>query len=176
MVKDGWDDAIKKINRLYGNNVGQEQGEPNAFKLQSFTSLRRISGETLATLAVQNSGNPAAHLLDNERKKQSHFIDKLYSLVPPDKNALDTVPLIMEFKPDMSFYCLKRVSVRRLDQGQYEKIKAGHAYKEDFIQSQSLAAVHFDPEKILKRMNFSRIIETEETPDTNTPTEDEETS
>ena len=177
VVKDGWDDAIRKFNRLYGDNDGQEQGEPNTFKLQSFTNLRRISGETLATLAVQNSGNPAAYLLDNERNKQSRFIDKLYSLVPPDKDALDTVPLIMEFKPDMNFYCLKSVSVRHLDRGQYEKIKAGHAYKKDFVQSQSLAAVHFDPENILKRMNFSRIVETEEAaPDTNTPAEDGETS
>ena len=175
VVKDGWDEAIRKFNLLYGNNVGQEQSEPNTFKLQSFTNLRRISGETLVTLAVQNSGNPAAYLLDNERKKQSRFINKLYSLVPSDKNALDTVPLIMEFKPEMSFYCLKHVSIKRLDQSQYEKIKAGYAYKEAFIQSQSLAAVHFNPENILKRMNFSRIVKTEERPDTNTPTEEGET-
>ena len=175
VVKDGWDEAIRKFNLLYGNNVGQEQSEPNTFKLQSFTNLRRISGETLVTLAVQNSGNPAAYLLDNERKKQSRFINKLYSLVPSDKNALDTVPLIMEFKPEMSFYCLKHVSIKRLDQSQYEKIKAGYAYKEAFIQYQSLAAVHFNPENILKRMNFSRIVKTEERPDTNTPTEEGET-
>jgi hypothetical protein len=166
VVRDGWEDAIEKFNRLYGKKNEQDQGDPNTFGLQSFTNLRRISTETLATLAVQSLGNPAAQLVGNERKRHSRFIDKLYSLVPQDKNILDTVPLIIEFKPDMSFYCLKSISVRRLDQEEYEKIRAGRVYKKDFIQSQSLAAVHFAPENILKRMNYRPIIESEQTTET----------
>ena len=60
----------------------------------------------------------------------------------------------MEFKPDMSYYCLKSISVKRLNKEEYEKAKALRVYKEDVVQSQSLAAVHFSPENILKRTNF----------------------
>ena len=57
----------------------------------------------------------------------------------------------------MSCYCLKEIYVKRLEQEQYEKIKAMRVYKEDFVQSQGLAAVHFNPENILKRMSFRQV-------------------
>jgi hypothetical protein len=173
VVKDGWEDAIEKFNRRYGK---QNQSDPNVFRLQNLTNLQRMSRKTLAALAAQGSGNPAALFVGNERKKLSRFVDKLYSLLPQDKDVLDTVPLIMESKPGMSFYVIKSISVRRLDQDEYEKIKARQVYKEDIVQSQSLAIVHFDPENILKRLNFRLIIESEETADTNAPAESEGTS
>ena len=157
VVKDGWDGAVDKFNELYppvAGQVKQDESDPNVFKLQNFSNLRRISRETIGTLAVQNAGNPAGQFLVNERKKQGQFVAQLYSLVPQDSNTVDAVPLIMEFKPDMSYYVIKKICVKRLEQEQYEKIKALQAYKEIHIQSQSLAAVHFDPENILKRMNF----------------------
>jgi len=79
----------------------------------------------------------------------------------------------MEFKPDMSYYCLKNISVKRLDQEQYETIKAIQIYREEHIQSQSLAAVHFNPENILKRMSFRWAREKKAAADANTPEESE---
>jgi len=105
-------------------------------------------------LSVQSAGNPAGQFLVNNYEKEGQFRSRLYSLVPQDSNTVDTVPLVMEFKPDMSYYCLKEIRVKRLEQEQYEKIKAMRVYKEDFVQSQGLAAVHFSPENILKRTNF----------------------
>jgi hypothetical protein len=80
----------------------------------------------------------------------------------------------MEFKPDMSYYCLKSLSVKRLSRDDYEKIKFLQIYKEDIIQSQNLAPVHFNPENILKRMNF-RLVEEDKTADANAPAESKET-
>jgi hypothetical protein len=75
----------------------------------------------------------------------------------------------MEYKPDMAYFCLKNISVKRLEQNQYDRIKAIQDYKEDFIQSQSLAPVHFNPDNILKRMKF-KLVEKEKAPaDANTP-------
>ena len=154
VVKDGWVGALAKFNELYGQQGKQDESEPNVFELQSWTELQRISREIIGTLAKQSAGNPVEQLSVDMVIKEGQFISQLYSLVPQDTNSLDTVPLIMEFKPDMSYYVIKNIMVKRLEQKQYEKFKALQAYREDIIQSQSMAAVHFNPENILKRMNF----------------------
>ena len=147
--EDGWENAIDKFNQLYG-----EQDQPQPFALQSVTNLQRIPKRAIETLAIQASGNPEAQVLVNQSKKRRQLIRQLYSLVPQDSNTVDNLPLVMEFKPEMSYYCLKDITVKRLGQEQYEKIKTLQVYREDTVQSQALAAVHFNPENILTRMNF----------------------
>ncbi len=166
-AKDGWDTAIDKFNELYGKQTGQDPNDPNAseisneeksvsepFKLQNLTGLRRISKATLLTLTFQTVGNPAAQFFLNQRKNHRRFVEQLYSLIPQDSNTVDTVPLVIEFKPDMSFYCIKNISVKRITLQEYEKTKAMQIQREDYTQSESLAAVYFNPENILKRMSF----------------------
>ncbi len=196
-AKDGWDTAIDKFNELYGKQTGQDPNDPNAseisneeksvsepFKLQNLTGLRRISKATLQTLTVQTAGNPAAQFFLNERKKHRRFVEQLYSLIPQDSNTVDTVPLVIEFKPDMSFYCIKNISVKRITLQEYERTKAMQIQREDYTQSESLAAVYFNPENILKRMSFRAAPASnkggparvgEEPADANTPTESEAT-
>ena len=182
VAKDGWDSTIDKFNELYGKENTSDPNDPDAsenvtepFKLQNLVGMRRISKATIQTLAAHSAGNPAAPLFLNGRKKQQRFIEKLYSLVPQDSNSVDTVPLLMEFKPDMSFYCIKNLSVQRISLQEYEKIKAMQLQREDYIQSESMVAVHFNPENVLKRMNF-KPAKTEESEDANTPEESEAAS
>jgi hypothetical protein len=184
-TKDGWNTTIDKFNQLYRqvrlggdpNSVGQQsnapllafakkqggENEPNAFKLESLTALRRISGETLAALAIQSSNTPGQRqfvpevkkwLTADEVKIESQLIDRFYSLVPQDSNTVKTLPVTLEFKPYMSLYIIKDISIKRLGQDEYEKIKPKQLFTEDHINSQSLAPVHFNPENILKRMKF----------------------
>jgi hypothetical protein len=182
-VKQGWEGAIDKFNELYGE-VEPNEVDPNApevqdaksdvqkpFRLQSLTSLPRISSVGLGTLAVQRAGNPEAQLSVNVIERESMLRDLLYSLVPQDSNTVEAVPLVIEFVPDMSYYCLKTISVRRINRDEYENIKVRQGYREEAVQSQSLAAVYFNPENILKRMDFRRVKEDEQPPDANAPTE-----
>jgi hypothetical protein len=169
--KDGWDNALNKFNKLYRRQDEQDEKDPNAFKLQNLKNLRRSSSMDLETIALQNTGNPAARLFINRAKKEGCLVDRLYSLVPQDSNTIDTLPLVTEFKPGMSYYCLKNLTVKRLDQEQYDRIKSVYDYQEDFIQSQSLAPVHFNPENILKRMNFVLLKDDKAPADMNTPPE-----
>jgi hypothetical protein len=181
VVEDGWEAATEKFNELYGKQDKKDERDPNvlattepvseSFKLEDLKNLQRISSMTLGTIAAQTAGNPAAQSLTDEFKRRRRLIERLYSLVPKDSSTVDAVPLVMEFKPDMSYYCLKNVSIKRLNQEQYERIKAMRVYKEDFVQSQSLAPVHFSPENILKRMNFRLARQDEQTPDANAPAE-----
>jgi len=59
----------------------------------------------------------------------------------------------------MSFYCIKNISVKRLTLQEYEQIKVMRLQREDYVpedyvQSESLSVVYFNPENILKRMSF----------------------
>ncbi|MBC8471101.1 MAG: hypothetical protein H8D56_16650 [Planctomycetes bacterium] len=181
-AKDGWDSTIEKFNELYGKKATGDPNDPDAaenaakpFKLQNLAGMRRVSKAALKTMDAQSAGNPAAPLFLSGRKKQQRFVDKLYSLVPQDSSSVDTVPLPMEFKPDMSFYCIKSLSVKRISLQEYEKIKAMRLQAENYVQSESMVAVHFNPENILKRMNF-KPAKTEESEDENTPEESETAS
>jgi len=169
-AKDGWDSAIEKFSELYGQQTSQDPNDPNTselsnaeksvaepFKLQNLTGLRRISRAALQTMAVQSAGNPAAQFFLNEQKNHRRFVEQLYSLVPQDSNTVDAVPLVMEFKPGMSFYCIKNISVKRISRQEYEKVKAMQLQRDDYVQSETLSAVHFNPENILKRMNFRTV-------------------
>ena len=188
-AKDGWNSTLDKFNELYGQQTSQDPNDPNApevsnadksaaepFKLQNLTGLRRTSTAALQTMAAQNAGNPAAQLFLNERKNQRRFVEQLYSLVPQDSNTVDAVPLVMEFKPGMSVYCIKNISVKRISQQEYEENKAMQLQRDDYVQSETLSAVHFNPQNILKRMNFRPAEADGEPPDANTPAEDANTS
>jgi len=170
--EEGWDVAIEKFNSLYGKK--ESEIGPDTFKLESFPNLMRTSMEALNTIALQSQGAAAAQQLINEQKKQGQLIGKLHSLVPQDANTVDDKPVIMEFKPTMSYYCIKDISLKRINQQDYVKIRAVRAYKEYIVQSQSMTAVHFNPENILKRLNFKPAKEEQETSDANAPSEAEE--
>jgi hypothetical protein len=198
VAKDGWESTIEKFNELYGQQGGQDESDPNVagdpnaikaldepFKLENSTNLQRISRETIGRLAVLSEGNPGTPLFVNEAQRwlsmseakiARQFIDRLYSLVPPDSNTVDALPLLMAFKPDMSYYCLKEIRIRRVVREEYEQMKPIQVYKEEHIQSQSMAAVHFGPENILKRLNFRWVGEEERAADANAPAESEEAS
>ncbi|MBN1393255.1 MAG: hypothetical protein JW947_10700 [Sedimentisphaerales bacterium] len=170
-AKDGWDKAIDKFNMLYKLADTQNGEDANAFELQNLTNISRISELDLEMASLQTIGNPARRLAIGNTQKSKQLIDQLYSLIPQDSNTIDTLPLVMEFKPDMAYFCLKNISVKRLEQDQYDRIKAIQNYKEDFVQSQSLAPVHFNPDNILKRMKF-KIVEEQTVPqDANKPSE-----
>jgi hypothetical protein len=168
-AKKDWENAVDKFNKLYGRQDTQSGEDANAFKLLNLTNLRRISSTDLEAVALQNADNPAGRLLVSSAEKELLLVNQLYSLIPQDSNTIDTLPLVMEFKPNMSYYCLKNISVKRLGQEQYDRIKAAQVYREEFIQSQSLAPVHLNPENILKRMSFKLADENEESADVNAP-------
>jgi hypothetical protein len=174
--KDGWTSAITKFEELYGQLQERDENDPNAFRLQNYPGMRRISKANLETIALQGPGDPMTSFYLNESKVNKQFVDQLYSLVPPDNDKAPTLPLVMEFKPDLSYYVIKDISVKRLFKEDFDKMKATRLFREDYIQSQSLAVIHYNPENILKRMNFKSASSEEETADANTPAESEAAS
>lgn len=180
VAENGWDNALNKFNdpRFY-------RGEPNMFRLENLTKLRRIPNASLETFVVQSTGSPQDRVFVREAQKwlsineariESRFIDQLYSLVPQDSNTVKTLPISIEFEPHLSFYVIKNISVNRLSQQAYEKIRAIQAYRQEHIQNQSLAVIHFNPENIVKRMNFRSAEQRSEPANADTQAEPEESS
>lgn len=157
---EDWNAALKQVNDAYkqARSDGEpNQDDPNEFMLQDLTDLRRISKADLETLIAQNQSDPASLYFMYEHRIQSRFVDKLYSLVPPDANSLEDTPLIVEFKPDMSYYVVKNLEITRLWKEQFEQIKPMLLFRNEHVQAQSLAIVHFNPENILKRTKFEAV-------------------
>ena len=105
-------------------------------------------------------------------------MEQLYSLVPPDSNNLETVPFITEFRPDMSYYCIKQLSINRVSPEQYRQFKPIQSYLADMADSQSLAVVHFNPENIANRVGFVAVRQDKkpEPSDANKPADTDEES
>jgi hypothetical protein len=174
-AKDGWDTTIDNFNKLYPTEEDPNKPElsiEKTFKLQNLPGLRRISKTAMQTMTAHSAGNPMALQFLNGRRKQQQLINDLYSLVPQDKKSPEKLPVIMEFKPDLSYYCVKDISIRRVNLEDYQKIKGMMLQREDYVQTESMVAVHFNPENILKRMNF-KAAETDEAEDQETPEEAE---
>jgi hypothetical protein len=172
-VKGNWTSTIVSFNKIHKEEQGLDANEPDAFRLQNSRDLRRMSRATLETLAVQNQGNPAGAFFLNENKSNRLFVDQLYSLVPADSDTAKDLPLVLEVKPEMSYYAIRNISVKRLWEEGYEKIKVERLYREDMIRSQSLALVHFNPENIMKRVDleWTRIDEESEDAETQAKSE-----
>jgi hypothetical protein len=153
-TKDGWDSAVTKYNELYGAQAKEDPNDPNVFEVQYLTGLRRIASEQLQVIAMQAAGNPAAPEYLRRLGIERRFMDRLYSLIPSDKDSLTDVPLVMEFKPDQSYYCLRSLSIKRLTQQQFQSLRPMLLSREEHAESQSLSVVHFTPENILERMDF----------------------
>ncbi len=172
MVSDeDWQSTVDKFNEMYGKDTQDDPNDPNmpkteTFELENLTGLRMISKARLDALAAQSEGHPAARYFTNERNKSILFVNELYSYIPADSNSPEDLPFIMEFKPDMGYYCIKDLTVKRIWKEDYDKIKTRRLISEDSVQSQNMAVIHFNPENILKRMNFKVVVEeeSEETP------------
>jgi hypothetical protein len=169
VAMDDWDKAVGVFERLYGQVEQREEGDPNTFRVQDQTGLRRLSLGLLETLAVQNQGRPAMELRLNEIKQNKLYVDQLFALVPPDSNTVEALPVVMEFRPDLKVFVIKDISIKRIWKEQYEQKKTTRTFEQEQARSQSLAAVYFNPANILKRTNFKLIETREETADANAP-------
>ncbi len=170
---EGWDKATSTFEERYGE---KDPNKPKVFKLQNLTGMRRVSLATLEAVAVQGQGDPSAAFFLNESRKSRLLMDKLYDLVPADANTAKALPAVIEFKPDMRYLAIKDISVKRLWKEDYEQAKPMQLFGDEYAQAQSLAAIHFNPENVLKRMHFKFVKSETQTTDANAPANSEAAS
>ena len=153
-TKDGWDKAVAQCNQLYGKQAKADPNDPNVFKVDHQSGMQRLSNAELQVLAAQLANSPASQIVLNQAKGEGQFIEKLLSLIPPKGDAPSQLPLLVEFKPSQSYYVLKSLSLQRLTQEDFQKMKGMTVRREEYNQIENLAPVHFNPANILQRMNF----------------------
>lgn len=159
---EDWDKATAVFEKLYGQHPNREENDPNTFRVQNEIGLRRIPLDILKTITVLNEGQPSRALQLNDIKSNKLYVDTLYSLVPADSNTVEELPVMMEHKPDLRVLVIKDITVKRIWKEQFEQMKTQSIFRQESALNQSMAAVHFNPANILKRMNFE-LTETDET-------------
>lgn len=152
--KDGWDKAVAEFNKLYGKQAKADPNDPNVFRVDHQAGMQRISAADLQVLAAQVANSPAAQIVMNQAQNEGQFVDRLFSLIPDKATAPAQMPWIVEFKPNQTFYVLKALTMQRLTQEDFQKMKGMLVRREEYSQIENLAAVHFNPENVLKRTNF----------------------
>ena len=160
-TKESWDVAAKKFEELYGAQAKSDPNDPNVFEVQNLAGLQKIPTEQMDFIGTQAANSPGAMKFLLQLATEQRFVNRLYSLIPAQSDSATQVPLVMEFKPDQSFYCLKSLSIKRLDQQQFQSMKPNMLLRKEHVATQSLAAVHFNPGNILKRTRFEAIREAE---------------
>jgi hypothetical protein len=164
-TKDGWDKAVAQFNKLYGKQAKADPNDPNIFKVDHQAGMQRITNAELEVLAAQVANSPASQIILNQAKDEGQFINRLYSLIPPKSDAPAQMPLLVEFKPAQSYYVLKSLTMQRLSQEEFQKMKGMIVRREEYSQVENLAAVYFNPENIIKRTNFRYAHPAEESAD-----------
>ena len=164
-AKDGWDNAVSKFNKLYGNSTAKKtdantiSNNQQTFSLQSRSGIRKISVCDLSKLEMLHQGNPLAHSANARARIEGMLVDKLFALVPEDSNTMSGSGTLVEHKPDMSYYCIKDLTIHRLYQEVFDRVKTVTAVRNDQTDAQAMAVVHYNPKNVLKRMNFSMVRE-----------------
>lgn len=158
----GWDTAIEKLNKYHAKVTGIDANETSeTFTLENRSGIRRVTPMEMIELQRRYEGDPMARELLFRNNVERLLIDELYSLVPADANALPKPGVVVEFKPTLSYYCIKDMVIHRIFQEQYDRAKGTQIARDEFNNAQVLAAVHYNPQNIIKRMSFQLLQETE---------------
>ncbi|MBM4024929.1 MAG: hypothetical protein FJ280_05910 [Planctomycetes bacterium] len=153
-TQDGWDKAIARFNEQYGPQAKADPNDPNVFTVDHQIGLQKVSEADLQVLAAQVADSPASQIVLNQAREAGQFVNALYALIPPGSDKPAQMPVVVESQPGRSVYVLKDLAVRRLTLEEFQKMKGMIVRREEYTQAENLAAVHFGPENILKRMNF----------------------
>jgi len=152
--KESWKAAIDKFNELYAPKARDDANEAVVFKMQSRSNRQRIPEIAITQMAILHQGDPLGDIILDRTKMEKVLLDKIYALATADANNPEVLNSILEFKPALSYYCIENLVVHPLYRESFEIGKAMEIARDDYDNSQVLAAVLYNPEDIMKRMNF----------------------
>jgi hypothetical protein len=144
----GWDDAIAEYNERYTTED---------VEIQTLSEQNRVSLMEISAVKMILKDEPAQASYLKKISNDKILMDKLYALLPAGETETVNpgVPgSIVEFKPDASYYVVKKVSRTAVTQKDYSMSKSQMAYMLDGARSESLGIVFYTPENIYKRMNY----------------------
>lgn len=163
---EGWTAALETLNQEVGEKLKQTPQDPNVFAIEKLSNIRRAQTSQLVTLRRQSQSNPMALSQYRYVKSRSLLGQALYPLLSPEESRSEQAQFLV-FEPENSVYCIKDMSIRRIDLETYQQSQGFILHREDYVQSQSLAIQHFKPDNIIKRWRFAWEESKEKPQDTN---------
>lgn len=151
--RDGWTPALALLNQEIGDKLKQNPQDPNVFEIETISGLRRAQASQLHMLKKQGQQNPMTRGQYQYTQTRTLLGQQLYPLIPAGQDRLDD-PQLLIFKPENSVYCIQNLSVQRLSLEEYQKNSGLIVFREGYVQSQSLAVDHFNPDNIIARSRF----------------------
>ncbi len=149
-----WELAIDQFNKQYPPN---EPNEPNNFDFVDYSRLNNTNRHLANIKNTQDMIDPGMKFAEIAQLNRIEIVNSLFSNIPNDSNQPKELPFIIEMKPTMEVFCVKEMSINRIDQNRYLREKAQVSFWTAEKQHQSLSAVLLNPENIIKRTNFRYI-------------------
>ena len=147
-AKEGWDEATKKFNGLYGAQATSRSERPERVRISESVRPATTAGRAIG--------------IDRDPARQHPWVSGPASPVEgprpvsltdssprprPIRRPSAQSPKVMEFKPQRTFYCIKSITLNPLNQQQFKDMKGQMLARQSHIEAQSLAAVHLNPKK-----------------------------
>lgn len=145
LVKDqGWDQGVKTYNETY---------DPDIY-VDSLKQQQRIAPAEMAIMRQHMQDNPSLARRMQTQVINGMLTNELHSLLPAEGESTGTVQQVMAFEPRAAYYVVKEVVRKPATTEDYLEDKATTALQLNSMLSPELALIHFNPENILKRMDF----------------------
>ncbi|MBN2512146.1 MAG: hypothetical protein JXB18_04335 [Sedimentisphaerales bacterium] len=154
-----WDKAIEQYNTKYApkdpNTVASE-----AFRKLAVTSLPRqllISDSDLARMRQIAAGNPA-YMDYMKNRAVNNMLNKLFFAILGDRDESGVISETFEFKPGLAWYVTKSIKRQPAAKEDYLDNKIASAMQTNLMDTVGLGLVHFNPQNIRTRLNYTPVI------------------
>lgn len=149
-----WGEAIDEFNELHETKEGDESVFV-PLRLEKISGQSRASLEEIKEIEMLSLENPIAADYVKAMVTNKALNDKLYSIFVPGHTEVLDAKRVLSFRPGASYYIIKDIFRTTVTNEEYYNSKVARAYQIDAIRSDNLAFIHFSPENIFKRMNYS---------------------
>ncbi len=154
VAKSNWDAAIKDYNAKYGPK-DPNKPEPTDKTLRLETMNRQVLGgqSDLQKMRQIMQDDPSRakmvrmQLVRNDRNTMFHNL-------LGDKTATGIITESFEFKPDLSYYVVKEVTLKSANTEDYLNSKGYAAMRAAMTDASAMGLVHLNPANIQKRLNY----------------------
>lgn len=153
----GWDKAIDNYNEKYapGWDPNEPQENTQAIEPASVSQQTRASQTEIAFAKQYIRDNPAAAEYMQQNLINDMLNNRFYDMLPEDAESTGTIHEVLVFEPQAACYVVKNVTRQPATISDYLDNKAITAMQLSRQDMASLALVHFSPENILKRMDYT---------------------
>lgn len=158
IAKSNWDAAIKEYSAKYA------PADPNKAEDKAFRELKleTVNQQVLAGQSdiemmrrIMSDDPSRAQMVREQLIKNSR--NTLFFGLLGDKTATGVISEIFEFKPDMTYYVVKEVTLKSATTEDYLNSKGFAAMRAAMTEASAMSLIHFNPIGIQKRLEYAPV-------------------